>query len=54
MYSGVCGSGDSSVRVAVEEMRWKVASSMKCGAWSFGSRIGSSSIGRCGFLGGVS
>ena len=48
----MCGSGERRVNVAVEVMRWKVASSIKCGAASSGS-AGSSS-GWLGFFGGFS
>ena len=46
----MCGSGERRVSVAVEVMRWKVASSMK---WGESSSAGSSS-GWLGFLGGFS
>ena len=47
------GRGESRVKVAVEVMRWNVASSMNFGA--SGSRSSSSSLfgSRFGFLGGV-
>lgn len=46
------GRGESRVNVAVEVMRWNVASSMNLGA--LGSRSSSSVGSRFGFLGGVS
>ena len=49
------GRGESRVNVAVEVMRWNVASSMNWGALGSRSLSGSSSSGsRFGFLGGVS
>lgn len=54
MYKEVCGKGERSVRTAVEVMRWKTASSMKCGAEEPGSSGGSGLIGRLGLGGGLS
>ena len=50
------GSGESRVKVAVEVMRWNVASSMNFGASGSRSSLSSSSSfgSRFGFLGGVS
>lgn len=48
------GRGESRVKVAVEVMRWNVASSMNFGALGSRSLSPSSSGSRFGFLGGVS